>query len=621
MRIALVYDAVYPFVAGGVERRNYAVAKALGDEHRVALYGFHYWADQSESCLAGCHYVPLGRPMPLYHSNGRRRIGEAIIFAARMFAALLRSEEEVWDVANFPFFSVPAAWLASRLRRRKLIVTWYELWGDYWYRYLGWRGIAGRFIESLALRCSPHIITTSEMTRSRLIAAGYPGERVTLAPCGVDVEGIARAPAAEEKFDIISVGRLLPHKRVEFAIEALLHLRRTWPDATLAIVGDGPERARLERRASELGLCSAVQFFGKLPHAEQVYGLLKSSRILVAPSEREGFGIAVIEAWACGIPAVVCAGSENAMPELIDQPFKGRVAAASATSIASACCELLEQRGENRQQQLLDEAGEYNWRRVAKRLETVYQEVLSSPTSPQPNARLFDAHAEDYDRVLNKALRASGETKDYFAHGRLIWLAKRLKRLGCDAKSVLDYGCGTGTSIPLFFDYLHCHEVVGVDVSRASLDVAARSQGCNDRVQLMHVDHHEPGGDVDLAFCNGVFHHILQADRAGALRHILRSLRPGGMFALWENNPWNLGARYCMRVNPFDRDAIAISPREAARQLFAAGFHIVETTSTFYFPRQLRLFRWLEPSLSFLRLGAQYLLLARKPLSDGEPLN
>lgn len=616
MRIALVYDAVYPFVAGGVERRNYALAKELGDEHRVALYGFHYWADKGEACLAGCHYVPLGRPMPLYHSNGRRRISEAIIFAARMFTALLRSEEEVWDVANFPFFSVPAAWLASRVRRRKLIVTWYELWGDYWYRYLGWRGLVGRFIESLALRCSPHIITTSEMTRGRLIAAGYPTERITLAPCGVDVDGIARAPTAEEKFDLISVGRLLPHKRVEFAIEALLHLRRIWPDAKLAIVGDGPERARLERRAIELGLVSAVRFFGKLPHAEQVYGLLKSSRILVAPSEREGFGIAVIEAWACGIPAVVCAGPENAMQELIDQPFKGRLAAASSTSIASACCELLEEGCENRQQ-LLDAAGDYNWRRVAKRLETVYQGVLSSHTSAQPSAPLFDAHAKDYDRILNAALRASGETKEYFARGRLNWVAKRLEHLGCYAKCVLDYGCGTGTSIPLFFEYLHCREVVGVDISQASLDIAARSQWYNDCVRLMHVDRHEPAGDVDLAFCNGVFHHILPPDRASALRHILHSLRPGGVFAFWENNPWNPGARYCMRVNPFDRDAIAISPREAARRLLAAGFQIIEAISAFYFPRQIRLFRCLEPSLSLLPFGAQYLVIARKPPFDG----
>jgi L-malate glycosyltransferase len=387
MRIALIYDAVYPFVAGGVERRNYAVAEALSPNHRVALYGFHYWADNRQACLPGCQYVPLGSPTALYDSLGRRRISEAIVFAARLFTALCRSHEEVWDVANFPFFSVPAAWLASRLRGRKLIVTWYEFWGDYWYRYLGWRGIFGRWVEMLALRCSPRIITISEVTRRRLLAAGYPSDRITLVPCGVDARSIAKAPTAAETHDLIYVGRLLPHKRVELAIEALLELRLTRPAATLAIVGDGPERDRLRRYAAELGAESFVRFYGKLPQTEQVYAMLKACRVLVAPSEREGFGITVIEAWACGLPAVVCTGEENAMVELIDQPFKGRLASASAASIAAACLELLERPRESYQQRLMAAAAEYDWARVARRLEAVYRSAIT----PRPKTELAPA--------------------------------------------------------------------------------------------------------------------------------------------------------------------------------------------------------------------------------------
>ncbi|HQU45859.1 MAG TPA: glycosyltransferase [Pirellulales bacterium] len=377
MQIALVYDAVYPFVAGGVERRNYAVAEALRGQHGVALYGFRYWAENGEACLPGCRYVALGKPVPLYHADGRRRISEALVFAGRLLAALLRSREELWDVANFPFFSVPAAWLASRLCRRKLVVTWYEFWGDYWYRYLGWRGIFGRCVEQLALCCSPRVIATSEVTRRRLLAAGYPVERITLVPCGVDCQTIKLAPRADQSHDLVYVGRLLPHKRVELAIEALAELRRTHPTATLAIVGDGPERSRLRDRVAELGLESAVRFYGKLPAAEQVYGVMKSSRVLVAPSEREGFGIAVVEAWGCGIPAVVCAGDENAMTELIDLPVKGRIAAAGGANIADACRELLQQSRPAYQQQLHAAADDYDWRRIAAELAGVYQSVMN----------------------------------------------------------------------------------------------------------------------------------------------------------------------------------------------------------------------------------------------------
>ena len=376
MQIAFVYDAVYPFVAGGVERRNYAVAEVLREKHRVALYGFDYWADRRDACLSDCRYVAVGPPVPLYDAAGQRRISEALMFAGRLLKALLRSHEEVWDVANFPFFSVPAAWLASRIRRRKLIVSWYEYWGDYWYRYLGWRGFLGRWVERIALRCSPSVIAISEVTRRRLILAGYPHERITVVPGGVDLQSIDRAPTADETHDLIYVGRLLAHKRVHLAIEALADLRRTHSSATLAIVGDGPELKRLRELVARLRLESAVCFYGKLATAEQVYAQLKSSRVLVAPSEREGFGISVVEAWGCGVPAVVCAGDENAMCELINRSFKGRVAEPNAASIATACRELLSQPRSAYEQDLISAAGEYDWPRIARRLETVYADAL-----------------------------------------------------------------------------------------------------------------------------------------------------------------------------------------------------------------------------------------------------
>lgn len=91
------------------------------------------------------------------------------------------------------------------------------------------------------------------------------------------------------------------------------------------------------------------------------------------------------------------------------------------------------------------------------------------------------------------------------------------------------------------------------------------------------------------------------------------ALRPGGYFAFWENNPWNPGTVAIMRRIPFDRDAIMISPTEARRLLGAAGFEVVSVDSLFYFPRMLSWLRPLEPALSRLPLGGQYLALARRP--------
>ncbi len=375
MQIALVYDAVYPFVSGGAERRNYAVAEALRREHGVALYGFRYWNDAADDCLPGCRYVPLGPPMELYDRRGQRRIAEALVFAARLFVALCRSTEDVWDVAHCPVFSVLSAWLASKLRRRKLVVTWHEFWGAYWREYLGWSGCLAAAIERWALRCSPHVITGSEHARGRLIAAGYPAERISLVPNGVDHALITGVAPSQASSDLIYVGRLLPHKRVDLVLAALRHLRDNHPDIKLTIVGDGPERPRLERLADELGVASAVCFTGQLATSTEVYARLKAGRVFVTASQREGFGIAAVEAWACGLPVVVCQGSENALPELVDCDFKGRVAASDAVSIASACRDLLAEPHEAQRAKRIAAAAEYDWSRIAPRLAAVYSSL------------------------------------------------------------------------------------------------------------------------------------------------------------------------------------------------------------------------------------------------------
>jgi len=91
---------------------------------------------------------------------------------------------------------------------------------------------------------------------------------------------------------------------------------------------------------------------------------------------------------------------------------------------------------------------------------------------------------------------------------------------------------------------------------------------------------------------------------------IHRALRPGGTLALFENNPWNIGARMVMARIPFDRDAQMLSPWCASALLQGSGFEILSTDSLFFFPRFLQALRFLEPSLSSTLLGAQYLVLA-----------
>jgi len=154
---------------------------------------------------------------------------------------------------------------------------------------------------------------------------------------------------------------------------------------------------------------------------------------------------------------------------------------------------------------------------------------------------------------------------------------------------------------------------VGIDTSGRSLEVARNTFGSL-KAQFYGSGEYEAQGRADLVFCNGVFHHIPPPDRATAVEYLFRCLRPGGLFALWENNPWNPGTRYVMSRIPFDRDAITLSPPESRRLVRAAGFEVLRTDCLFIFPHCLRWLRTVEPLLSSLPIGGQYQLLCRKPL-------
>ena len=376
MRIAFVYDVVFPFVPGGVQRRNHALASRLAARHEVTFYGFGSWDASGAGCLPGCRYVSVGKPVPLHDAGGRRRFGEAVTFALRLARTLPRGREELLDVANFPFLSIPVAWLAARWRRQALVVTWHEFWGPYWDERMGRWGALGRLLERACLALSPTVVAVSEHTRRRIVASGVDPGRVRLVPNGVDLEEIRKARPSAERSDLVWVGRLIPHKNGELALRGFALLLRDRPGLRLLVVGDGPDRARLEALAASLGIAASVRFAGFVERSSDVYGLMKSSRLLLAPHRKEGFGIAVVEGWGCGIPAVVCREAESALPDLVDEPVKGRVAEPTPEAVAAACRELLDSPPDP--DLLAERAAPYAWERVAERLEEVYREALDA---------------------------------------------------------------------------------------------------------------------------------------------------------------------------------------------------------------------------------------------------
>ena len=371
MKIAYVYDAVYPWVKGGVEKRIREVSVRLADRgHDVHVYGMRCWDGPAAIERDGVtlHGVCPGEAL---YSDGRRTVPQALRFGKAVLRPLLSSGADVVDCQNFPYFSCFAAKAASVRRGFPLVVTWHEVWGDYWYDYLGRRGAFGKAVERLAAGITDHHVAVSPSTARALEALGVAGP-VPVVPNGIDLSRIAAVPPAAEEWDVIFTGRLIREKNVDLLLRALAAVREEVPDLRALIVGDGPERPALEALARDLGLDESVTFTGFLPDYDSVIAAMKASRVFVLPSTREGFGIAALEAMACGLPVVTVDHPGNAAGDLVVEGVNGFCSGLSAGELGEGILAALDLH-RTRASDCREAAAAYDWDRIVDTLEKVYQ--------------------------------------------------------------------------------------------------------------------------------------------------------------------------------------------------------------------------------------------------------
>jgi glycosyltransferase involved in cell wall biosynthesis len=366
MKIAYVYDAIYPWVKGGAEKRIYELSRRLaGRGHEVHCYGMKWWLGEEAILKDGVQLHGICRPMPLY-SKEKRSMKQAAYFAGKVLS--IDADCDVVDCQNFPYLSCFSVRLLCSWKRRKLFITWHEVWGDYWYDYLGQKGIFGRFIERAAARLAENNIAVSERTRKDLERLGVRGVQVV--QNGIDWPRIEKIKASEKESDLVYVGRLVEHKNVDLLIRAIGIVRREIPDVRTIVIGDGPEMENLKALVSDLGLKKNVEFSGFLENYDDALALLKSSKVFASPSTREGFGMAALEANACGLPIVTVNHRMNAVSDLVTKET-GIVCEPSAEALAEAISQTLEE-GDGMRRQCREKARRYDWEEICDQAERVY---------------------------------------------------------------------------------------------------------------------------------------------------------------------------------------------------------------------------------------------------------
>lgn len=331
-----MYDAVFPFMKGGAEKRFYEIGRRLAKEgHDVHLYGMKCWDGPKIMKFEGMTLHGICTAMPLYTNSGRRSMFQAVWFGVNCLK-LLHEKFDVLDCCGFPYFSLFSCRLVSWVKRKPLYSTWHEVWGsEYWNQYLGKLGFVGYWVEKITVMLPDAIISVSDHTTTALRNV-LGRSNIATVPNGVDIEAIKESAPSPRMSDIIFAGRLLQNKNVDVLIQSLNALKKKNINLSLFVVGDGPEKENLQKLTHELGLEKQISFFGFLQDSGELYGLMKSSKLLVLPSTREGFGIIVIEANACGLPVLTTNHAQNAAKDLIVEGENGGLFMLNKDEMANA---------------------------------------------------------------------------------------------------------------------------------------------------------------------------------------------------------------------------------------------------------------------------------------------
>lgn len=339
MRICLVYDCLFPHTVGGAERWYRSLAERLAaDGHRVTYLTLRQWDRGDDPGVAGVEVRVVGPRMKLYNGTGQRRVLPPLVFGAGVLWHLLRHGRryDVVHCCSFPYFSLLAAALARPHGRYRLVVDWFEVWTrEYWRTYLGsLAGDVGWVIQRFCARLPQRAFCFSALHAARLRQEGLTGEITALA--GAYDGPLEPRPASAVEPLVVFAGRHIPEKRVPAVPPAIANARVREPALRAVIVGDGPERDAVLRSVDDLHLRDVVAVPGFVP-TETVQDLMGRALCMLLPSQREGYGLVVIEAAARGTPSVVVAGPDNAAVELVVEGQNGFIAgSATPEDLAAA---------------------------------------------------------------------------------------------------------------------------------------------------------------------------------------------------------------------------------------------------------------------------------------------
>jgi len=279
--------------AGGAEIHLHEILRRMAERgHRVTWFSCKFEGATDVDSYDGIDVVRSGG---WYNAN---------YVIPRAVKAFLRREDAdlvVEDINKIPFYMPlyvdrPVMPVIPHLFGKTVFRETNPLFAAYVY---AWE----RFIPRVYRNCRFAVISPS--TKEDLVGRGVPPQNVDVVLCGLDhdryrlVEGVDRF----ENPTIVHFGRVRKYKAIDVVIKAFGRIRQKLPEARLIVVGDGPELDNLVALSRKMGLSDSVEFTGRLKTAQMVE-LLNRCHVFMNASPKEGWGLTVLEANACGVPVV-----------------------------------------------------------------------------------------------------------------------------------------------------------------------------------------------------------------------------------------------------------------------------------------------------------------------------
>ncbi|MGD1050008.1 MAG: glycosyltransferase, partial [Solirubrobacteraceae bacterium] len=241
---------------------------------------------------------------------------------------------DVVHTASFPYFSLLAAAAVRPLGGYELVVDWHEVWSPgYWREYLGALGPIGVVVQRRCAHVRQRAFCFSRLHAGRLAEQGLNGE-VTILEGEYAGPLVPDEPLEPEPL-VVFAGRMIAEKRAPAVVDAAALAAGQIAGLHAILFGDGPQRTEVLARIASLADAELVAAPGFVA-AREVHDALRRATVMVLPSRREGYGMIVVEAAACGTPSILVREPDNAAVELIEDGVNGVLARSAAPADLAA---------------------------------------------------------------------------------------------------------------------------------------------------------------------------------------------------------------------------------------------------------------------------------------------